>query len=49
MAKKKAQGGVDRDGAWDPADTCTVEIPVLLDAIKREKIYAYDLETTGPF
>lgn len=44
---KKGIGGVDKDGAWDPADTCLVEIPTLLDAIKRERIYAYDLETTG--
>lgn len=48
MAKSKPKRApVDKDGSWDPTDTCEVSIAVLMAAIIKEGIFAYDLETTG--
>lgn len=47
MARAKTKKPTDRDGDWDPKDTCDVPIPELIAAVKAEGIFAYDLETTG--
>ena len=47
MAKKPKRNSTATQPEWDPTDTCEVSIPFLMEAIKREGVFAYDLETTG--
>lgn len=49
MAKRKSRprSAKDESELWDPSDTCDVAIGDLKQAIEAEKVFAYDLETTG--
>lgn len=45
--KKTKKSKAIKDVDWDPSDDCHVPIPKLIERIKEEGVYVYDLETTG--